>query len=70
MEKNTELKEGQIVRNFGYEFIARNVRFEKENLYGERVWTYDGECTENPCNDSIQKTPSNGARYSWRASDK
>jgi hypothetical protein len=64
------LKEGQIVHNYGKEFIARNVKSEGMNKLGEEVFGYNGECTESSRNDDIRKTGYNGARYSWRASDK
>ena len=66
----SELKEGQIVRNYGKEFIATNVRKQPElNKYKEVVWTYTGICTDSPVNDSIRDTGFNGSSYSWRASD-
>jgi hypothetical protein len=64
------LTEGQIVYNYGKEFIARNVKSEGLNKLGEEYFTYDGECTKDSRNDDIRSTDNNGARYSWRASDK
>ena len=63
------LQEGQIVHVHGKEFIARNVRDNGVNKLGERVFVFNGECTENSCNDGIRNTMYNGATYSWRASD-
>ena len=66
----SELKEGQIVRNYGKEFMlpmfANDQNF---NKYKEVVWTYTGICTDSPVNDDIRDTGFNGSSYSWRASD-
>lgn len=64
------LNEGDIVCHYGKEFIARNVKSEGKNQLGENYFTYDGECTDSSRNDDIRNTGYNGARYSWRASDK
>ena len=68
--KNNTLREGQIVNNYGQEFIARNIIYVGINGMGEQVFNYRGECTDNPCNDNIRNTGYNGGTYSWRASDK
>jgi hypothetical protein len=66
--KSSTLKEGQVVRNYGKEFIARDVTKGKTpNGLGQTVWYYRGECTDNPCNDRIRRTGFNGGRYSWTA---
>jgi hypothetical protein len=66
----TELKEGQIVKHYGHEFIATNVRQSPgRNAFGEIVWNYEGVCTNSSANDSIRNTGFNGGTYSWRASD-
>ena len=68
--KNTELKEGQIVHNYGKQFIATNVcKNDELNGFGEVVWNYTGVCTESSVNDDIRNTGYNGGSYSWRASD-
>lgn len=64
------LKDGDVVRNYGKEFIARNVKIGPLTKGGEQVYYYSGECTKSPCNDDIRKTCYNGGTYSWRASDK
>jgi hypothetical protein len=65
--KTKQLNEGQIVHNYGKQFIARNVRKGGVNALGQQVWHYNGECTADPCNDSIRESGYNGATYSWRA---
>lgn len=63
------LVNGQIVRVYGKEFTATNVR-PAINGHGETVpgvFHYTGTCTDDPCNDDIRHTGYNGGTYSWRA---
>jgi len=69
--KRTEIKDGDIVRNYGSEFIASNVTAPAGRITrnGEQVFLYTGHCTANPCNDGIRGSGYDGGTYSWRASD-
>jgi hypothetical protein len=59
----SELKEGCIVYNQGFEFVATEIEIIKlEN--GSRVAYYKGTCTDSPRNKSIARTGFNGGRYS------
>lgn len=60
--------EGSAVFVQGQEFIVRNLTV--EYLTGGQgagyACRFTGECTANPCNDSIRHTSYNGGRYGWR----
>lgn len=47
----------KIVWIYGYEFHA--TEWEKH----ENMYTFKGDCTDNPVNDSIRKTSHNGATF-------
>ena len=56
-------REGQVIRNQGYEFTVTDVRVQVDKLTGGKWVRYIGHCTQNAINKGIAETPYNGAEY-------
>lgn len=57
-----ELKNGDIIYNQGYEFIATDVRRVLLTTGGDAI-RYKGVCTDSDRNNSIRDTGYNGGTY-------